>query len=83
MCISEAATRHRGFRPAYCETLFGTGVSDGFRERLCSVFSQYYGVKPEDISERLDAWVSEAADAGEDVSDALGSFVVCLLELDL
>lgn len=83
VCICDSSTRNGRFVPAYTSTPLGMGVSGDFRARVGSIFGAYFGV-PSDLVERaLDDYLSCSSDAGEGVSEALGDFLVMLVENDL
>lgn len=82
-CICDASTKHRRFVPAYTSTPFGTDVSGDFRARVGSIFGAYFGVPADLVEEALDDFLNHSADAGEEVSEALGDFLVMLVENDL
>lgn len=79
--VCDSATTGAGFVPAFDGS--GTRVSQAFRARVCEAFGAYYGVGPEVVGRVMDRCVSDSVACGEGLPDALGEFLVQLVELDV
>ncbi len=84
LCMRDAATRNRGFVPAY---RLGPGgellVSDAFVARCADAISCYFGTDPVEVAGFMEGYLAEAEEAGEEVAQALADFLVMAVENDL